>query len=173
MDRFFRSRGESVLTSLLYVVLGLVLVLYPATSGRIFCWILGAGALIFAVVQALSAWSARRAGFSAPGSVIAAIGLLCLAIVCFSAPELLLSLLPFVLGGLLALDGITRLPMAWDAVQNRIPMAWLMILITALPLVLGVVLLFRPFTVVTSVIRFFGVSIILGGVLDLAGTRLR
>ena len=100
-------------------------------------------------------------------------GLLCLAIVCFSAPELLLSLLPFVLGGLLVLDGITRLPLAWDAVQNRIPMAWLMILITALPLVLGVVLLFRPFTVVTSVIRFFGVSIILGGVLDLAGTRLR
>ena len=173
MDRFFRSRGESVLTSLLYVVLGLVLVLYPATSGRIFCWILGAGALIFAVVQALSAWSPRRAGFSAPGSVIPAIGLLCLAIVCFSAPELLLSLLPFVLGGLLVLDGITRLPMAWDAVQNRIPMAWLMILITALPLVLGVVLLFRPFTVVTSVIRFFGVSIILGGVLDLAGARLR
>lgn len=66
MDRFFRSRGESVLTSLLYVVLGLVLVLYPATSGRIFCWILGAGALIFAVVQALSAWSARRAGFPRP-----------------------------------------------------------------------------------------------------------
>ena len=77
------------------------------------------------------------------------------------------------LGGLLVLDGITRLPMAWSAVQDRIPMAWLMILITALPLVLGLILMFRPFSVVKSVIRFFGVSIILGGVLDLAGSRLR
>ena len=173
MNRLFRGRMESPLGPLLYVALGLVLVLYPAMSGRVFCWVLGAGSFAYAAVQAFWAISARREGSSAPYAVIACIGLACFGILCFSAPHVLLSLLPFFLGGILLLDGVTRVPLAWDAVRSGAPMAWLFILITLVPLVLGVVLLLRPFFAVTAVIRFFGVSLIVGGVLDLVGARCR
>ena len=173
MDRFFRGRMESPLVPLLYIALGLVLVLYPAMSGQVFCWVLGIGAFVYAAVQGMAALSARRAGFSAPSAVIGCIALVCLGIACFSAPRVLLSLLPFVLGGILVLDGVTRVPMAWDAVRAGAPMSWLFVLITLVPFVLGVILLLRPFFAVTAVIRFFGVSIIMGGVLDLVGARCR
>ena len=173
MNRFFRGRMESPLVPLLYVALGLVLVLYPAMSGRVFCWALGAGALVYAAVQALGALAAHREGMSAPSSVIACIGLTCFGILCFSAPHVLLSLLPFFLGGILVLDGVTRVPLAWDALRSGEPSAWLFVLITLVPLVLGVILLTRPFYAVTAVIRFFGVSLITGGVLDLIGARCR
>ena len=86
---------------------------------------------------------------------------------CIFRPQFILSFLPLVLGIALLIDGIGKLPLAMDAVRTLhtalTPVLWAAVL----PLVLGIVLIANPFGVAKTVIRFFGIGLIVDGMCDL------
>ena len=82
-----------------------------------------------------------------------------------------LSFLPFLLGLILLLVGLSKLPFAIDAYHMKTPSFRYLLVSSIAPLVLGAVLLWNPFGAVKGMIAFFGLSLIIAGVSDLLAGR--
>lgn len=156
--------------AILYLLAGVVLILYPEMSSKLFCWGVGALALFYAAAGFYRYYKAKRSGILLYGEVIVALLLAVLGAVCLFFPRTILSFLPFTLGCLLLLVGLMKVPSAWQAVREHLPMAWFTVLLAIVPIFLGGVLFFNPFAAVKSVVLFFGISLAAAGICDLIDT---
>lgn len=84
----------------------------------------------------------------------------------------MLSVLPLVLGSLLLVDGVGKLPLAIAGLRDQVPGMIPLMLSSLLPIVLGAVIVVNPFTTVRIVVMVFGASLIADGVSDLATVLL-
>lgn len=167
MFKFFWSRSASVCTALAHVALGLILLLFPGMSGTVFCWVLAGGALAYAINRFWCFYQARKAGFTAAGTLTLGLLFTGFSIFCFARPNVILSFLPAVLGVILLADGIGKLPLAIEAFTVHSAARFPLIISSLVPLALGVLIIANPFGAAKAVIMFFGVSLLLDGILDL------
>ena len=169
MLKFFWTKSTSVWMALVYILLGGILLFYPSMSASLFCWGIGGMLLVYGVIHLFRYWQAKKQADAADGEMVIALLLAILGLLCISVPRFFLSILPFMLGLLLLLLGIFRVPLMLDVFQRKTPQRWFFLGGTLIPLILGIVLLFNPFKLVTGLISFFGVCLIISGVLDLSG----
>lgn len=168
MFQFFWVRTASVWLAALYMVFGILLLLFPGESGTVFIWMLAAGSALYGLGHLFRYAKGRKAGQSLPGDLFSGVLTLAFALFAMLWSHVILSFLPLVLGALLLLDGLGKLPLAIDALryqqQARVPLA----VSSFLPLALGLLILVRPFQTAQLVIRVFGIALLLDGVSDLA-----
>lgn len=169
MLQFIWNKASSAGMSVLSIVLGGILLFFPKKIVHIFSLALGAALLIYGLVYLFRYWQGRKHGISSEGALFLCLVLAAAGLLCLSVPELILSVLPFMLGGLLLLYGIAKIPMLQDVFRAGLPNRWLFLAGAILPALLGLVLLFNPFRLVTGLISFFGICLIVSGVLDLSG----
>ncbi len=166
MFSYFWGRNASLPLAAAYVLLGLFLTVFPDLSGTIFVWVLAGICLVFAIVRLWRYVQRRRADAGGAGDLIAAAAGLLLALFFWLWPHVVLSFLPLVLGALLLLDGVGKLPLVMDVRRAGLPLPPPLVLSAAVPAVLGIVMIADPFGVTRLVIRFFGISLMVDGVCD-------
>ena len=168
MVMYFWERSASVWLALLYVLLGGLLLAFPAATSTAFVWALAGGAACYGVSRLLRYLQTRKNGTASGADLFLTVLPVAFAVFALVWPQTLLAFLPLVLGALLLLDGLGKLPLAIDALryqqQARVPLA----VSSFLPLALGLLILVRPFQTAQLVIRVFGIALLLDGVSDLA-----
>ena len=167
MFTFFWSRSASIWAAALYILLGLVLVLFPGMTGTVFCWALAIAAAVYAIGRLVRWFQGRKAGTASAADLLLGIIFLVLCLFCLLRPASVLSFLPLVLGIVLLLDGIGKLPLAIDAGRDKDRLFWPLLISALLPLLLGILIVINPFGAAKAVLMFFGVSLIADGVCDL------
>lgn len=171
MFQFFRVGSTSKAAAILYIILGLMLIIFPGISGTVFCWGLAVAALGIAALRLSQYFRSKRDGYGNSGDLIVGIIFAFLGLICLLRADLVLSLLPLTLGIVLLVSGIFKIPAAVEMYQNRVP-SYIPILVSCLiPLVLGIILISNPFGAAKGVITFFGISLIIGGVSDLGAAK--
>ena len=115
MREFFHNMKLSfLLAAVLYVILGLVLLIWPGVSATVFCYAFGGILLIYGVVTIVSFFlrDSRQGSFVFElflGIVAAALGLLFLL-----RPVIVASVLPVILGLFIVVDGLVNLKRALE-----------------------------------------------------------
>ena len=71
MFGYFWSRNATLGMAALYLVLGIVLLLFPGMSGTVFCWGLAAGAGLYAAGNFWRWHQGKKQGYSLPGLLLA------------------------------------------------------------------------------------------------------
>lgn len=169
MFQFFWIRSASIWVALLYIIIGIILTLFPGVSGIIFVRILASAALIFSLINIYRYTKQKGDIVQAGGRLFSGVLLFIFALFCFVKPEIVLSILPFLLGILLIIDGTGKLPIAVESFRMRrntsMPVLPI-VLSSVIPLIFGVILVINPFTVSSMVIMVFGISMIADGVSD-------
>ena len=102
-----------ILSAICYVALGIALIVWPATSINIFCYVLGGVTAAYGLWQVYRFISHREERY-ATLSLMVGIVALALGICFFVKPELFASILPFILGLYLIFDGVVKLQAAID-----------------------------------------------------------
>ena len=179
MVMYFWERSASVWIALLYMVMGGLLLAFPAATSTVFVWALAGGAACYGVSHLLRYLQTRKKGTASPADLFLTVLPVAFAVFALVWPQTLLSFLPLVLGSLLLLDGVGKLPLAIMAMRAHTPDATALLLSSLIPLVLGAVIVVNPFQTVQLVVRIFGVGLIADGVADFsavltsrsAGTR--
>ena len=165
-DFFYRADNHGVLLSILMIVIGLLLVLWPGHVMTTALTILGIALLVGGGLLIYSWYSGRGRSGSvitlAEGIVMAVAGLFVLA-----APKFLISVVPFIVGAFITLNGIFNLAQALD--QRKAHYArWIISLVMAiLTIVLGLLVLFNPFSTMEVLVVAIGIIIIYNGVSNL------
>lgn len=156
-------RPDSIFIPILYMVFGIPLILYPGMTGRLFCLALSIGAFVYAFAQLLRYFRAKRRGWTYISDKLLGILFLIIGLFCLFGWRIILSFLPVMLGILLLIDALARLPMTIDAFQLGLPGRVPVLVSTLLPLILGIIMLMDPFGVTSMLIRFFGIGLIADG----------
>ncbi len=167
MFNYFWSRNASVGMAVLYIALGLPLVLFPAAVGTAFVWALAIGCVMYAIPHLIRYLQGRKVGQSFGGDLFLTVLPLFFALFALFRPHVILSFLPFVLGALLLMDGVGKLPLMLAAIQDHAPGLAFCVISTLVPLIVGLVLIVNPFQAAQMVIMVFGIGLIVDGIGDL------
>lgn len=166
-DRLKNLSVSFVLLSVLYVLLGLVLLIWPATVMDALCYLTGGILLLYGVISIVGFCreEMRTAGSFLTlllGIVAAAVG----AVLLFQ-PTLFQSILTVILGLYILIDGLLNLKRAME-LRRMEHMGWTLYLILSLiTVVLGLVVVFRPMLAGTALVRLIGASLLYSGIADL------
>lgn len=172
MFEFFWVRTASVWIAALYLMMGLALLLFPAAGSTLFIWALAAGAGIYGAGHLIRWFQGRKAGRENPGDLFLTVLPAAFAAFALIWPRAVLSVLPMVLGSLLLVDGVGKLPLAVHGLRVRAPGMVPLALSSVLPMVLGTVIILNPFATAQVAVMVFGASLIADGASDLATLTL-
>lgn len=168
MIMYFWERSASVWIALLYVLMGGLLLAFPAATSTVFVWALAGGAAFYGISHLLRYLQTRKKGTASPADLFLTVLPLAFTVFALVWPQTLLSFLPLVLGSLLLLDGVGKLPLAITGLREQYPGMIPLALSSVVPIVLGALLVINPFAAVRIAVMVFGGALVADGVSDLA-----
>lgn len=156
-----------ILVSALYVVLGIVLCVWPDTSLKMICYGLGFVMVVLGITYGIIYFTKENlAGFLQMDLVI---GIICLAFGVFILlnPTFLATVLPFAMGIILLLGAVVKIQSALNMRRLKFE-RWYAVLVCALVIIaLGIVLLCNPFQKESHMVLYIGLCLILDGATNL------
>jgi len=158
-----KLRTNSILSSILMILVGIFLFVYPGRTLDLAVRIVGIALLVLGAVGILSyVLGGKKDGGAAAltAPVLAAAAGLVLLI----APGFVLSILPFVAGVLIVITGASRLLEALTLRRRGGSGAPLAILLSVVTILLGIVIIFNPFKTLSLLVKVLGVIVIYTGV---------
>ena len=157
-----------IVMSVLFCVLGVVLLFTPGVSALWIGRLLGIGLILFGAIKLVGCFSRDLFRLAFQYDLAFGLLLMVLGIVTLSHPGDALSFLCVMFGIPVLADGLFKIQIAMDSRQFGIRNWWLVLVLAALTCVVGVVLVFRPMTGVRALTALMGLSLLCDGVLNLS-----
>ncbi|GAF41286.1 hypothetical protein FC83_GL000539 [Agrilactobacillus composti DSM 18527 = JCM 14202] len=172
MSNFFGTiRRYTWLKSLIYVLFGLFALFEPNGTLNSFITVMAAFVGVFGVINLVAALKERHSsGQSNIGVTLAVLQLLA-ALMIWVLAKPLLAFLPIIMGVILGVNGISKIMSALNHKQyvNVSPLPF--VLYGVLLVIVGVVLVFNPFSATLLAVRLFGVLLLIMAVMDIITVR--
>lgn len=157
-------------TAVVCIVVGLALVIRPAESRNIICYILGAAALLYGIYRIAAYFLHYDGAQEMRYGVAIGIGCALLGLFLLFKAQVVSEILGVIIGVAVIVDSVLRIQVAFDIRRMR-GSQWLpLILSAACVLLIGTLLLFNPFTAVQTATIVAGVALIIDGALTIWGT---
>jgi Uncharacterized conserved protein len=166
-ELFKKIKTNSLVTAILYTVLGAVLLFRPDLSTDILCTALGLILLICGAVDIVIFLANRDGSLYASSHLIAGVILAAVGIWIMNKPALIAVIIPRVIGILICIHGVSDIGDALSLQHNNYHKWGTALLLGILTLVLGAILIYDPFSAFTTVIRLIGAFLIYDGVSDI------
>ncbi len=164
---FEKLSKNNRLLSILMVLLGLVLLIWPGKTLTLAARLLGIALLVGSVVSAVSWYRDRHKTNTSPATLAIAIVCLIAGVIVLCAPQGVVKLLPKLVGLAVVLNGILNLAQAMD--QRRSGYGkWIASLVMAiLTIAAGAFIFFHAFGLMKAAVMVIGVIIIYNGASNL------
>lgn len=157
-----------VVSSALYVLLGIVLIRFPDQSLRTVCYFFGGVTLIYGLIRVITYFVQKREGFLFLTDVVAGIILTGIGIFLLLTPEVVISIIPFIIGLLILFHSIMKIQRALQLKRVNYEKWWSMLILSLITAVLGALIIYNPFKTVSMMVRAIGIVLIVDGVINLA-----
>lgn len=153
------------LLSVAYIVLGLVLVIWPDISVHTFCFVFGIGMIIFGGAHLILYFTKDRfLNVMQPDLVI---GVVCVSTGCYILlkMEYMLEIIPFAMGIVALLGGIVKVQSALDLRRLGASRWYIMLIWSAVLLIMGALLVVNPFDEQQKIVVILtGASLLVDGI---------
>ena len=163
-------KWEAILTGVLYILLGIVALVIPETMQKTLGYLIGI-VLIVAGLISIICYLLRdaRENYYHNEFVFGLVGMVLGAAVLYKV-EVIISLIPFILGILVLFSGCSKLQDAIDLKRLGYG-SWIgMLVVAVINIILGIVLICNPFKAAIVLFRVLGVGLIISGVSDCFST---
>ena len=168
MSDFLKGlKANYTISAGLCTLLGLVLLIWPGTTMRIVCTLLGGMLLIYGLVQVVLYLINKERTMLSQGMMVFGIVLAVIGIWILTRPEMIIMAVPVIVGVLIVIHGVHNVVQAIALKKDGYDRWWLAFLFGALTVVLGGILVYNPFEVAETVVRFIGIFLIYDGVSDI------
>ncbi|MDD3368903.1 MAG: DUF308 domain-containing protein [Lachnospiraceae bacterium] len=154
------------LSALLCVIFGIVLLIWPDNTTRIFCMSIGGILLAIGVIKILVFAFTHDGTLYSKGNLLLAIILCVIGAWIMIRPEGVIRLIPIMMGIIIVLHGVGDLRRVMQLMKGGYEKWWIALILALVTLGLGAVLILRPFQSVDFVVRILGAILILDGASD-------
>lgn len=168
MNGFLKKiKTNSLVNAVAYTVLGLVLILWPVTSASMLCLALGAVLLLCGIIDVILFLTHRDGSLYSGGMLVLGIILAAMGAWIIASPQLVAVLVPRVIGVLICIHGVGDIGDAVTLRRAAYPRWTAALILGLVTLVLGAVLVFYSFTVLSTIVRIIGFFLLYDGVSDI------
>ena len=162
--------SNGIVSSLVMIALGIVLMLWPGDVMSVVCAVIGWGLLIAGVAGLVVLFVRKKKGKSGQAtdvvSILKSVVSIILGIVLISKMETVVSILPFLIGIVVIINGAINAVQA--VLYRKENKSWIAALVAGIVvLIMGLVMVLYPFGVAVSQIFLMGLSLELDGVSNL------
>lgn len=164
MEQGNKHRISYMLISVIVMLLGLGMIIWPVHSAELICTAIGIGLLIFAILTVIRYLNAEEKTFSKQIVLAISVVLGILGIILLFRPQWILALIHVFLGILILLDGIFKVIKAVEVKKVAKDKWWLVLIFALVTCVFGLIILLDPFKGVSVLMTVIGVVLILEGV---------
>lgn len=166
VNKFKSMYRMSVVFSIVLFLLGVFLLVQPETTLNVVSYTIGTFLIVWGIIPVLTFLSNKDNNKYLEVSFIIGVFALIIGIVIMLNPKLIVSIIPFVIGVWMVINGITKL--SYSLSLNKENDARNSIILSILILVCGIILVFNPFSGAVVLTQVIGVSVIMYALIDLA-----
>ena len=157
--------------SVLYILLGLLLLLAPQAVADVFCIALGLLVVLCGLQSLYGYFKKDNGSIRAAVSLLLSLPTIALgmwALLCTVQSAMTFEwLLPLLFGLMLLVDGVVRAQSSFALAKRKGQKWWLLLLFSIVSVALGVLLVLHPFDAAVSVVMLCGILLIVEGALNL------
>lgn len=174
MNSFNQLNKQNILKSLIMIVAGVTLLLYPQMATNTIAYIIAAIFIINGVIHIVGYFRGPVHGTESEDGLKSYSGGLVIGILSIIFAGLIgwvfVSIIPIILGIIVLISGLIKLEQAVELLRAKED-GWIVILIMAgINIVVGALALFNPFDTANLLVRIIGIGLLFGGVTDLIAT---
>lgn len=156
-----------VVSAVLYILLGVVLLKFPDQSLRTVCYFFGGVTLIYGVIRIITYFIQKREGFLFLTDVVVGIILTGIGIFLLITPEVVISIIPFIIGLLILFHSIMKIQRALQLKRVNYEKWWSMLILSVITAALGALIIYNPFKTVSMMVMAIGIVLMIDGVINL------
>lgn len=160
------------MSGIIYILFGLVLLFFPTITRNFICYLLGGLILVYGIIHVLSFFILMGTARFSEGDLVTGLISSLIGIFVITKAGLVISTLPFVIGIVIAVNGVFNIGKAVELKKLQYK-KWIAVLAMAvLTAALGLVLIFNPLQAADFAISLVGIGLLVTGVCDIwAATR--
>ncbi|MCH3973196.1 MAG: DUF308 domain-containing protein [Oscillospiraceae bacterium] len=152
---------------ILYILLGILLIAAPSGTLKVIAIIIGVILAVLGISNVIAYCSHRTDALAPKNSLVLGIIQIVLSIIIFACMKSVISVMPFILGLLIVINGVREFMDAPDAFQIEKKKGWMVILFAVINVILGIVMMANPFSTAVVLVRAVGIGLCISGVMDL------
>lgn len=170
MEILKEMKRNAVITSVMYIIIGLILTFFPASTARTIGYAFATVILIVGL-SFLYRFIIKDVAYTFVGNelVIGTVFVLA-SIFIYARVDSVVSFIPILLGIVVLVSGITKLQNAIGLRKMQYQGSTAVLAFAVLNIFFGIVLVFNPFSAVTTLIMLIGLGLVFSGVTDLITT---
>ena len=161
------AKNGYIIMSLLFVILGICLIIWPDCSLKLFCTLIGIMLIAYGCIKIVGYFS--KDYYCLAFQFDRAFGILLIAVgaIIIARREQVVNLIFAIFGILTLADALFKIQMSMDAKRFGLSLWWRILVVAVLTGILGVLLLIRPFDAAEIMMILVGVSFLFEGILNL------
>ena len=160
-------RKSYSMSSFITLILGIVLLAWPDLSGALMCYMLGGALILMGAIQLLIYLRGNRQELSSRFKMMMGIVLALLGIWICAKPEIVLGLIPAVLGMVLLMHAVQDVGYTIQIKNSGVERWWGALIATLITFGLAVFLIINPFLAFELAMIYIGIGLIYNGISDL------
>ncbi len=160
-------RKNYSVSSFITLILGIILMIWPDLSGALMCYTLGGALILMGALQLLIYFRGDKTELAAKFKMMMGIVLALLGIWICAKPEIVLGLIPAILGMVIILHAFQDLSYTIDIKNAGVERWWVALIVTLITFALGIFLVLNPFLAFELALIYIGIGLAYNGISDL------
>ena len=161
------AKNGYIIMSLLFVILGICLIIWPDCSLKLFCTLIGIMLIAYGCIKIVGYFSKDYYCLAFQFDLAFGILLIAVGAIIIARREQVVNLIFAIFGILILADALFKIQMSMDAKRFGLSLWWRILVVAVLTGSLGVLLLIRPFDAAEIMMILVGVSFLFEGILNL------
>ena len=161
------AKNGYIIMSVLFMVLGACLIIWPDCSMAVFCTAVGIMLIVYGLIKILGYFSRDIYCLAFQFDLAFGILLMAVGVILIARKNFAVDLIFSVFGILILADALFKIQMSVDAKRFGLVLWWQILLIALVTGVIGVLVFIRPFEAAAMMMVLVGFSILLEGILNL------
>ena len=155
---------DNIVMGILSAVVGVILVIFPGTTLRMIGYLVSAALFLMGIVSIIIYIRRKTEDNFMKNDFLKGLVAITLGVCTILKVEVVISLLPLILGIIIIISGCSKLQETIDMARVK---SWLILLIAAIiNIALGVLVVCNPFDTMKLLVTIIGIGMIFGGVTD-------
>lgn len=167
MNFIKKAKAGYIIISILYVVLGICLVVFPDKSLETICLVIGIIALAAGVYKVISFFLQKNRRFSVDLDLVSGVFSIAAGAILIARPSFITNIFPVIIGIVVIIDSAFKLQTAFELRADRTKNWWSVLLVAVIGIIFGFLLVFNPFEATRIALIFVGISLIIDGIENL------
>lgn len=167
MNELKKVQWDVIITSVICIMLGAVLIFFPTAVNEMIAYFIAGGMFLLSIIEFYNYFKKDIKTQFYRNNLVSAVVALVIGIILLAKKDLVISIIPMILGAIITISGVKKLQNGLDLIRLKLG-GWKPVLIlSAVNIIFGVIMIICARETADVIIILIGVGLIFSGITDL------